>query len=110
LACPFYKRDPKGHQCATYVLAKNSYLKQHLRRVHQVGALCKISTGCQLAEADTSKWLPDLNHSAACQADSYSLLTPAQIAALEPHIKRRQGKKQQWYAIWDVLFPGLARP
>ncbi|KAK3937043.1 hypothetical protein QBC46DRAFT_345002 [Diplogelasinospora grovesii] len=111
LACPFYKRgDPKGHPCAKYVVAKNSYLKQHLRRVHQVGELCKISTGCQLAEADTSKWLPDLKYSAACKADSYGLLTPAQMAALEPHAKRGEGEREQWYAIWDVLFLGVARP
>ncbi|KAK3934337.1 hypothetical protein QBC46DRAFT_299991, partial [Diplogelasinospora grovesii] len=45
LACSFYKRNPECYrQCAKYVVAKNSYLKQHLRRVHQVGKLCKVST------------------------------------------------------------------
>ncbi|KAK3937044.1 hypothetical protein QBC46DRAFT_417350 [Diplogelasinospora grovesii] len=111
LACPFDKRNPKQpKKCAKYVLSTISHVKQHLRRVHhRAGPLCAAS--CAVAsESDINRGV-HLRHSAECQPEMFDgVLTNAQMEDLNTNAKRKEGDRNQWFALWDLLFPGEPQP
>jgi hypothetical protein len=108
-ACPFWKMDSRrSKECIKYQLSTVGRVKQHLTRRHSLHRYCTrcgryfskaderdshlVSSGCE-ARRVWKKWLsePEMN-----------ILSRRSNSRLDP--------EQQWYAIWDLIFPGALRP
>ncbi|KAI0107522.1 hypothetical protein GGR51DRAFT_559323 [Nemania sp. FL0031] len=109
-ACPYYLRDHKNHSsCRKYELSRIRDVKQHLSRQHRRPPYCP----CCYNTYDNEE-ARDV-HVRAQQCESR---TPVGIDGVSDDqqriLRRRANPKQtaedQWYFIWDTLFPSAARP
>ena len=109
LACPYWKKDSGKYACCfKWKFKEVKRMKQHLRR-------CHIKIRCPRCQEDFR------------DADSRDLHIRAGICALQPDVvdermNERQIKKlgargpanqtqyDRWYVVWDILFPGIAKP
>jgi len=109
-ACPFLRRDPMNHgSCCNYMLRRIRDVKQHLGRKHSLPLYCPrcVSTFSDEDERD--------DHLKAMSCNVSSELRPS---GMTDYQKRQLGKKsppsatqaEQWYQIFDILFPGHAKP
>jgi hypothetical protein len=120
LACPFWKMDPVRHRaCLKSDITTASYVKQHLARKHhgkpycprclnifkndsardthlrgQPGTICEIRP----LSAFESSTVPE------------GLISDDQKKTLEQYSTRGAKEEEQWFVIWDVVFPGRPRP
>ncbi|KAI9164160.1 hypothetical protein HJFPF1_05799 [Paramyrothecium foliicola] len=111
LACPFYKRD--GHRyyaCLTYQLRRPKDVKQHLYRRH-----CQPEFYCsrcfELFQNASER--DEHTRSASCTAlpePHFDGISAAQKKQLAQGSKRSESQEDQWYRMWDIIFPGHARP
>jgi hypothetical protein len=107
-ACPFYKMDPVRHRsCSTFRLTRISRVKQHLVRKHQRPIKCprcmKTFTG-EKAEDQRTRHL----RIEAC--DLVEEQEPEGISEEKKLLLQRKApsnwtEKQQWYGVFDTLFP-----
>ncbi|KPM43049.1 hypothetical protein AK830_g3523 [Neonectria ditissima] len=121
LACPCYKLDPVLHQrCLIFPPRYVSDVRQHVQRAHKRQPLhcptCKRIFDD--ADADEST-LRDQRHDHIRQRDcvqsdrSVPGITEDQLERLrnpESSQRRNRSTEGKWYEIWDILFPGIARP
>jgi hypothetical protein len=109
LACPYWKKDSGKYACCfKWKFKEVKRMKQHLRR-------CHIKIRCPRCQEDFR------------DTDSRDLHIRAGICALQPDVidermNERQIKKlgargpanqtqyDRWYVVWDILFPGTAKP
>ncbi|KAK3332627.1 hypothetical protein B0T19DRAFT_473480 [Cercophora scortea] len=111
LACPFWKHDPAKHRgCFRIKLDKISRVKQHLARKHAPGLYCEF---CLAVFADRDSH----GHQAHVQARSCAYracelpgMTHQQQRELSRKSNRHASEQDQWFAIWDVIFPDRSRP
>ncbi|ETS77918.1 hypothetical protein PFICI_09980 [Pestalotiopsis fici W106-1] len=108
-ACPFWKQNPgKHHNCFGKSLDDICRIKQHLARSHTPKFYCGK---CLEVFPDTTNQLTHLRY-AECsfQDNRFEFITSEKQSELSR--KRRSGlnKSQQWFVVWDILFPGLCRP
>ncbi|KAK3682833.1 hypothetical protein B0T22DRAFT_522315 [Podospora appendiculata] len=111
LACPFWKHDPSKHRgCFRIKLDKISRVKQHLARKHVPGLYCEF---CLAVFADHDS----PGHQAHVQARSCTYracelpgMTHQQQRELSRKSNRHASEQDQWFAIWDVIFPARSRP
>jgi len=108
-ACPFSKWKPLTYQaCYAYTLKDISRVKQHLRRRHRIPLHCPICTMQFPSEAARDDHL----RQRSCREEERSLsqpiegVTQAQQELLERRVDKSKTKEEQWYSIWDILFPG----
>ncbi|KAH7134109.1 hypothetical protein EDB81DRAFT_90948 [Dactylonectria macrodidyma] len=113
LACPFYKKDPERHdRCHGYILSRISYVKQHLFRHHLQPFYCPVC----MAEFGTNANLRDDHiRDQSCQkrpsTERPDGMTPMQEQKLRStRAKQKQTEEEQWYEIFELLFPGTERP
>ncbi|KAK4031555.1 hypothetical protein C8A01DRAFT_21245 [Parachaetomium inaequale] len=111
LACPFWKAYPHRHRCCfTKILSRIRDVKQHLRRDHYSPFSCNR---CSAA-------FPDEQTLREHDSDPNGLFcTPSpQLDRISSHQQLQMGRKsdyklseeQQWFALWDIVFPGRRRP
>lgn len=110
LACPFLKKDSTHHgDCSKYRLKRIRDVKQHLARKHQMPMYCPL---CMVT-------FPDEDHrdahvrNASCapsQKGKPEGITEGQKRALSRKAPANQSSEDQWYGMWDILFPGHPRP
>ncbi|KAK0726132.1 hypothetical protein B0H67DRAFT_572389 [Lasiosphaeris hirsuta] len=112
LACPFYKLDPrKYHDCRPFLLRRVKDVKQHIQRKHRSPEFycdrCFITfpTPESRAEHLRGHSLCDVKNTAPFQG-----ISGAQIEKLNKTINRGKSVEDQWYCMWDILFPGERRP
>lgn len=114
-ACPFWKLDSLAHRpCFHRKITRISDVKLHLSRTHRLPAMdyCQRCWTAFESEADKTKHLRD----PLSQGCEYSpAARPVGIdnnmaAALHKKSKSSLSKENQWFAIWDIVFPDKPRP
>ena len=109
LACPFWKKDPDNHfQCYRKTLSRIKYVKQHLYKCHQAPIHC-YRCGAVFEDELT---LSDHNRHVACenQLFSHEGLSRAQVDQISRRADPALSEQDQWFALWDIIFPGQPRP
>ncbi|KIW13105.1 hypothetical protein PV08_08292 [Exophiala spinifera] len=109
-ACPFSKKDPHRHRsCYRNRLSKISYVKQHLSRHHSYPIYC---LNC-MATFDSEE-VRDLHFGArSCEGRpmiQWEAVTEAQKRQLQVRVPPGMSETDQWYIVFDILFPGVPRP
>jgi hypothetical protein len=113
-ACPYWKADSMEYsQCYHFTLSRISDVKQHLRRCHFV----PHCSNCGQTFPSDELSLAHGRSTPACVTRQFQLemLSNSQKHALEGrprHCNLRASPEQQWYIIWDIIFPDtcLERP
>ncbi|KAI6363419.1 hypothetical protein MCOR25_005911 [Pyricularia grisea] len=112
-ACPFCKWKPLRYQgCHTYKLKEISRVKQHLRRKHRIPLHCDV---CSEEFADDEARLAHVRAQSCslsqnCVQKTWEGVTPEQQELLERRAERNKTKVEQWYSIYEILFPGQTPP
>jgi hypothetical protein len=110
LACPFAKKDPLHYRvCYRQTLTKISYVKQHLSRNHRTPIYCPICMGVFENEEDRNL------HTRARSCEERPVahwegVSEAQKRQLQKKVPAKMLEEEQWFTIWDIIFPGLPRP
>lgn len=110
LACPFAKKDPIAYEhCHSYDLREIKHVKQHLKRCHLIVycARCRQRYASQVA---LERHHRDDHACARSEREVPEGMTLEQHETLKPRTNHKLSLENQWYFIWDVLFPGQARP
>lgn len=110
LACPFWKLDPEKHQkCFLEHLDKISRVKQHLHRRHTPDFYCprcftifQTEQGFHWHMIETK-----CDRQPDARLDALSII---QSKLLSRHSRRYGSVEEQWYAMWDIIFPGQPWP
>ncbi|CCF40528.1 hypothetical protein CH063_11070 [Colletotrichum higginsianum] len=110
LACPFYKKDRQLHgSCYGKRLSRIRDVKQHLRRRHYMPIYCPM---CYKNFSDETK---RDNHMREIACERGTHLGPIGISQeqqgeLSKRAPRQHTEEEQWYGIFDILFPDHPRP
>lgn len=111
-ACPFLKKDLRRYgSCCSYQLRRIRDVKQHLGRKHSLPPYCPT---CYMEFADEDE-RDEHVRVRQCSEQSRATQKPEGMTDAQ---KRQLGKKslpsqtppEQWFAIFDILFPGQQRP
>lgn len=109
LACPFWKLNPVRHrQCFKSELSAINRVKQHLLRKHNPSFYCDR---CKVIFRDQSGY--DEHLSQPCILDPNAKLdgiTHQQRIELSRRTNPLLSDSEQWFAIWNILFPHESRP
>ncbi|KAH7324975.1 hypothetical protein B0I35DRAFT_425295 [Stachybotrys elegans] len=110
LACPYYKRDQARHQrCLKHVLKRIKDVKQHLSRNHKQMIYCPTCglTFQRQAESDAHV------RSRRCEISDHAVpegITREQEESLGRRVDRKLSLRDQWYSVWNIIFPGEQPP
>jgi hypothetical protein len=111
LACPYLKLDPLKHRsCCVKQLSRIRDVKQHLSRRHTPDRYCQRCLETNFADEQSLDRHVNLN---TCLHRDRSLLEAVsheQERQLSKKSNPNLEEKDQWFAIWDILFPGVSRP
>ncbi|KAK4221210.1 hypothetical protein QBC38DRAFT_343461, partial [Podospora fimiseda] len=111
LACPYLKKNPGEYRCCQkYGFQKIKEVKQHLRRRHMLhGFICRR---CQLLLESHDALMDHITQEVPCttRPPLYDRITEHQRLRLMQYPSRGKSLEQQWYGVWDIIFPGLDRP
>jgi tetratricopeptide (TPR) repeat protein len=119
LACPFQKRDPERHpRCGINREAigfpRITDVKQHIKRKHvrNPNYCSRCKEEFDTAEAKDVHVNDLLDGKIACPQSSREIEgVPYQnLAGLASRVDGKLTLKQQWFSIWDFVFPGIPRP
>jgi hypothetical protein len=109
-ACPFCKKDSLRHRaCYSVKLSKISYVKQHLSRDHYCPIYCSVC----MERFDSESERDIHNRARACQSQplvDWGAVTQEQKQKLRRKPPKNSTEEEQWYIIYEVLFPGHPRP
>ncbi|KAK4159488.1 hypothetical protein QBC43DRAFT_327178 [Cladorrhinum sp. PSN259] len=111
IACPYLKKSPERYRCCQkYSFQRVKEVKQHLRRRHMVNGL--LCLRCQVPFESHNHLMLHIKQSQACKAQEplHDLITEYQRGLLQQYPSRGKSLEQQWYDVWDIIFPGLPRP
>ncbi len=118
LACPYFKLDPRKHRyCRRYTLRRVKDIKQHILRKHKGRPSCPKCSQTFAPEDQME------HHRKSCQGTAAPTLetrttreiltqgtTEQQMKELRQYLSRGKPLRDQWYDMWDILFPGEQRP
>jgi hypothetical protein len=110
-ACHFYKMNPtKYKRCSLKVLTRVRDIKQHHERLHRLPPYC---AHCLREFEDESSRDLHKRQRFCVQVEPYvppDGVSLAQKEALSRPVDGRKSPEEQWYSIWDIIFPSLPRP
>jgi len=105
-ACPFCKKDPlKYRSCYAYVLSRIRDVKQHLSRYHQLPIYCPRCM-CTFEAEDERDGHVRASSCLIQDTISYEGVTRAQKVQLTQRVSSKMPLEDQWFSIFDILFPG----
>lgn len=110
-ACPFQKYDPhKYHRCLKYTLNRIKDVKQHIYRQHtQPSYYCarcyKIFTTKDDRDGHSRRADCEKRH-----PPQFEGISEEQRNELKKSSPRKKPLQEQWYEVWDVVFPRHPRP
>lgn len=111
LACPYWKRDSEKHRvCCKLSHKRIRDVKQHLHRRHTPENYCDR---CLEMFEDGDRYEVHLLRAVACfrvPGTQLEGITRTQSRALNKKSDRKLDEEGQWFAMWDILFPGMERP
>jgi hypothetical protein len=106
LACPFCKKDPLRYSsCYRQILTKISYVKQHLSRHHRLPIYCPVC----MANFDTEEDRDVHSRARICDEQpitQFEGVSESQKKQLSKKVPPKMSESDQWYTIFDILFPG----
>ncbi|KAI0011568.1 hypothetical protein F4779DRAFT_188773 [Xylariaceae sp. FL0662B] len=110
LACPFSKKDPVRYRdCYRYMLSRVRDVKQHLARCHRMPLYCP-----RCMEIFDDEVVRDSHiRSLSCPENplvGIEGVSEGQKAMLSRRVSSKMTEEQQWYTVFDILFPGHPRP
>ncbi|KAH8648666.1 hypothetical protein BX600DRAFT_555110 [Xylariales sp. PMI_506] len=109
-ACPFAKKDPIRHRdCYRYFLTRIRDVKQHLKRCHRMPIHCPRCAEIFTDEDDRDDHLrvADCTVSAVVKIEGIS---EKQQKQLSQRVSSRMSEEDQWFTVFDILFPGHPHP
>ncbi|WQF88330.1 hypothetical protein CDEST_13344 [Colletotrichum destructivum] len=113
LACPFWKKDPDNHrQCYKKVLSRIKYVKTHLYRFHAAPITCP----CCGAEFQSEDVRDEHLRARRCEVvepvyiANRGGLAPGRMRQVSKRADPRHTEEEQWFVIWDTIFPNTPRP
>ncbi|KAK2023143.1 hypothetical protein LX32DRAFT_163003 [Colletotrichum zoysiae] len=113
LACPFWKKNPDNHrQCYKKVLSKIKYVKSHLYRFHPAPIACP----CCGAEFQSEEVRDEHLRARRCEVvergdiAGHEGLTAERMRQVSRRADPRLSEEEQWFVIWDIIFPNTPRP
>lgn len=110
LACPFYKLNPVKHSnCLHFRLKRIKDVKQHLQRKHKQPHYCPICGHQFEIQASLQAHI----RARSCEDVIYTVpegLSEEQTTRLGDRVSRTHTVTNQWYTIWDIVFPDTQRP
>ncbi|KZL66330.1 HET and ankyrin domain protein [Colletotrichum tofieldiae] len=111
LACPFYKEDPLRHlHCLKIELKRIKDVKQHLSRKHrQPSYYCPT---CWLVFDHRTDRDSHISHRSCLPKDQiiFEGISDEQRELFSQKVDRRLSEEQQWFSVWDIVFPDVPRP
>ncbi|KAF3018422.1 hypothetical protein E8E14_003931 [Neopestalotiopsis sp. 37M] len=111
LACPFWKQNPGKHsKCFGKKLNMISRVKQHLTRCHYPEFYCEKCLS--VFPDEESKQMHLRATPSLCEWKSGPLqgITHLQHRKLSRKPVKGSTEPQQWFAVWDIVFPNIDRP
>lgn len=109
-ACPFSKKDPMKHRdCYKYTLNRIRDVKQHLVRCHRVPLYCPRCMDTFPNEEGRDNHIRDVD----CPRRQFIKLdgvTDSQRSQLSKKVPSNISKEDQWFGVFDILFPNHPRP
>lgn len=117
-ACPFFKLDLRRFSnCSTVCPREIKDVKQHLTRRHKAPIRCPVCQGefdseeeCvthSRGEGENATGEPCSNKRERVQNEE---VTKDMEKLLSKRAKAGTTVEDQWYLVWDILFPGVAHP
>lgn len=106
-ACPFAKKNPlKYRGCYAYVLKRVRDVKQHLSRFHQLPIYCPRCTDTFDAEGERDEHIRASSCLVQHETITFEGVTRAQKILLGQRVSAKMTSSNQWFTIFDILFPG----
>lgn len=109
-ACPFAKKDTTGHRtCYRYCLTRIRDVKQHLKRCHRMPEYCPRCSELFDDEERRNEHL----RGASCEVGpppQIEGISKAQQSQLGRRVASQMSEEDQWFTVFDILFPGHPRP
>ncbi len=111
LACPFWKLDSQTHdRCFKCILSNTSRVKQHLHRNHSPKFYCQRCYAIFPNQETLDQHVQVQVVTCPRHESSFAQITYQQRLQLSIKSKTNLSETDQWFAIWDILFPGQPRP
>ncbi|KAI1086551.1 hypothetical protein F5B19DRAFT_498246 [Rostrohypoxylon terebratum] len=109
-ACPFAKMDPMSYSsCNRYNLKDITRVKQHLDRVHERPHFCPVCWTKFRLEEEYQYHIRERKCSVRPEV-AIEGVTSEQKKLLKCRSDTRLSKREQWYAIYRILFPDKPQP
>ncbi|KXH39653.1 hypothetical protein CSIM01_06708 [Colletotrichum simmondsii] len=114
LACPFGKMSPSKYSaCSRFQLKRIRDVKQHLKRKHTPDDYCNRCLSIFDDEESLTQHVsqPDgFGCQLAPEGRTLDGITHRQSRDLSRKANAEVSEEQQWFAIWDIVFPRKPRP
>lgn len=109
LACPFWKLDASKHRgCFRMKLSSIPRVKQHLSRNHIPEFYCEYCLLISLDEESHQRHV--MSRLCSPKSCEFNDLTHVQQRRLSKKSKSKLSESDQWFVIWDIVFPDQPRP
>lgn len=110
LACPFAKKDPIRHRdCYRYILTRIRDVKQHLYRCHRIPIYCPRCRELFEEEEERDRHIR-ANDCPEMPFVRMEGVSESQKARLSQRVSSKMTEDLQWFAVFDILFPGHPQP
>lgn len=110
-ACPYYARNPQAHRnCLQHAdLRSIKQVKQHIWTMHRLPPFCPICL--RIFDSATSCDQHVTERSCTLQTSpGIEGITQVQMQQLARRPSPALSEEEQWFAVWDILFPTEPRP
>ncbi|KAG8163039.1 hypothetical protein KVR01_007517 [Diaporthe batatas] len=110
-ACPFQKLDPvKHHECLKYALHRIKDVKQHVYRRHKQPDYYCARCFVVFPTADARDEHARSKDCENKKASHFEGITDVEKAKLNKSPSRGLDAQEQWFTMWEIIFPGKQKP
>ncbi|KAH0443131.1 hypothetical protein CcaCcLH18_01244 [Colletotrichum camelliae] len=111
LACPFWKLQSSAHRsCFSLKLKRIRDVKQHLSRRHTPAYYCDRCSTIFEMENDLHEHVSNPAGLFCSPGSTLEGISRGQRMQLKGKSDKNLSEEGQWFAIWDIVFPGRERP
>ena len=117
LACPFWKANSHRHvSCFPLILSRIRDVKQHLRRCHYSPFSCTRCAAPFSSESAPHQHVFNPNGlfctplSSSSPAYQLGRISSEQMVGMGRRSNSKLPEEDQWFLLWDAVFPGHPRP